>query len=250
MTTAPLAPPPVPADIGLVAALGIEVAPLIARLDRVRRYSADRRTIVEGELRGKLVAAILAGPGRSNAQRATKLLIAGHRPRWVVSAGFGGALDPSLKRDDLVFATEVIDPDGPRYLMDLKTAPDPAARSFPGALATVDAIVRTAREKADLRRATGASIVDMETSAVAAECDAQGVRLIALRVVSDEADVDLPPEIAAILGRTGGYRVGAALGAIWRRPSSLKDLLALREHATSAAQRLAKTLPAVFAQLS
>ncbi len=41
------------------------------------------------------------------------------------------------------------------------------------------------------------------------------------------------------MGESGSYRLGAALGAIWRRPSSLKDMLALREQAVEAADRLA-----------
>jgi len=59
----------------------------------------------------------------------------------------------------------------------------------------------------------------------------------------------LPPEIASILGRSGGYRVGAALGAIWRRPSSLKDMLKLRDHAGRAADRLASVLPVLIERL-
>src|SRR5437868_2254728 len=90
----PIAPPPTPADIGLVAALPMEVAPLLARLKGPRKYFSERHTIIEGELAGKLVAAIVAGPGRAAARRGTNLLLAGHRPRWVISAGYGGALDP------------------------------------------------------------------------------------------------------------------------------------------------------------
>ena len=80
----------------------------------------------------------------------------------------------------------------------------------------------------------------METSAVAALCSERGVRFLSIRVVSDEAEVDLPPEIATLMTRSGSYRVGAALRAIWNRPSSLKDFWALHEHAQEAADRLAR----------
>ena len=96
MTSGPsspeIAPPPVPADVGVVAALGIEINPFLARLSNVRKYSSERHTIVEGELSGKLVVAILSGPGRKAARRGAQLLLAGHRPRWMVSAGFGGVV--------------------------------------------------------------------------------------------------------------------------------------------------------------
>lgn len=245
-----LAPAPAPADVGLVAALGIEINPFLARLSKVRKYASERHTIVEGELAGKIVAAIVTGPGRKAARRGTQLLLGGHRPNWLLSAGFGGALAPELRRDDVVMGTAVVDPEGERLAIDLRLESDPnTPRFFPGTIVTADGIVRTASEKAELRARTGADVVDMETSAVATVCRERGVRFLAVRVISDEAAIDLPPEIAAILGRSGGYRVGAALGAIWKRPSSVKALWSLREHAISAADRLARVLPGIVGQL-
>ena len=68
-------------------------------------------------------------------------------------------------------------------------------------------------------------------------------------MISDEAGVDLPPEILAIVGPTGGLRLGATIGALWKRPSSVKDLLALRNHANEAAEKLAAFLVGTFARL-
>ena len=97
-----LAPAPVPADVGIVMALPIEAGYLTDSLKKVRKYSARSHTVVEGELAGKVVAVILAGVGRKAARAGAEVLIAGHRPRWLFSAGFAGALDPSLARNDLV----------------------------------------------------------------------------------------------------------------------------------------------------
>ena len=245
-----IAPPPLPADVGIVAALSIEINPFLARLENVRKYSTGRYTIIEGELAKKLVALVVTGPGRKNAARGAQLLLGGHRPSWLISAGFAGALDPEHRRNDVVFVDEVVDEDGFSHRIDVPVPDDPrAARLWVGKLVTVDAIVRTAAEKAALRDRTGAVAVDMETSAVAALGVERGVRFLAIRVISDEAGVDLPREIATILGRSGGYRVGAAIGAIWRRPSSLKDMWALREHAVAAADRLSRILAGVVAKL-
>ena len=241
------APPPVSADVGVVAALGIEVAPFLAKLGRVRKYSGPKVSVVEGEVAGKLVAVVLAGAGRARAQRGAEVLLDGHRPRWIVSAGFAGALDPTLRRNDLVLASGVVTLEGRRYGIDLAVPEGQGLRS--GRLLTVDEIVRTAAEKAELRRAHGADIVDMESSAVAALCAERGVRFLSARVVSDEAGTDLPPEVLAILGRSGGLRLGAAVGAIWKRPASVKDLLALRTHAAEAADALARFLLGAMARL-
>ncbi len=245
-----LAPPPVSADIGLVAALSIEVSPFFGLLGQVRRYSTQRHSVIEGELGGKIVVAILCGPGRKAARGAAELLIAGHRPRWLLSAGFGGALAPELNLYDIVVGNAVIDPEGTRLGIDIRLPADASNRRIrTSAIATVDAIVRTATEKAEIRRRTGADVVDMETSAVAGVCSERNIPFLAVRVISDEADKDLPPEIATILGRSGGYRIGATLGALWHRPSCVKDLWKLREHAIEASDRLADFLPGLIAQL-
>ncbi len=244
------APPPAPADIGVVAALAIEVAPLLARMERVRRYAGPRFSVVEGECGGQLVAVVLTGTGRARAQRGAEVLLDGHRPRWIVSAGFGGALDPSLRRNDVVLAREVVNLEGRRFAIDLTVPPGSESEGLrTGRLLTVDEIVRTAAEKAELRRRFEADLVDMETSAVAALCGDRGIPFLSVRVVSDEAGIDLPPEILSILGRSGGLRLGATLGALWKRPSSVKDLLGLRQHAVEAAARLSTFLVGTFPRL-
>jgi adenosylhomocysteine nucleosidase len=246
------APAPIAADVGLVAAMSIEVGFLLDRLKNVRHYSGAGHKVIEGEHAGKVIALIVGGMGRTAARRATQLLLDGHRPRWIVSTGFAGALDPALKRNDAVMPGIIVDLDGGEFHVDV-TVPEPPAprgpRLLTGRLLTVDAIVRTAAEKAELRQQFEADVVDMETSAVAAVCLERAVRFLAIRIVSDEAGIDLPKEIATLMTRSGSYVMGAALRAIWNRPSSVKDLWALHEHAHEAADRLADVALGAVAKL-
>lgn len=248
-----LAPPPAAADVGIVAALPIEVAPLLDRLKNRRKYSGPKWTITEGDLAGKLVALVVSGVGLASARRGVDVLVAGHRPRWVVSAGFGGALDPDLKRNDVVLARRVVSttPGETPLEIDLTLSDDPTARSSlrAGTVLTIDRIVRTPAEKAALRREHAGDVVDMETHAVAEYCAGRSIRFLGVRVISDDADSELPPEVLTILGPTGSFRLGATMGALWRRPSSVKDLLRLREHAHQAANRLAAVLPSLIERL-
>lgn len=244
------APMPASADVGVVAATAIEVGPLLARLANVRKYAGPKLTVVEGECAGKVVAVVLTGMGRARAQRGAELLLDGHRPRWIISAGFGGALDPDLKRNEVVLAREVVNLEGRRFAIDLAVPPESQAQGLrTGVLLTVDDMVRKATEKAELRARFQADVVDMETSAIAALCVDRGIRFLSVRVISDDASTDLPPEVIAIVGPTGGLRLGATIGALWKRPSSVKDLLVLRQHAIDAADRLASFLAGTFATL-
>ncbi len=252
MTSAslPKAPPPSPLDIGVVAATAIEVDPLLARFTNVRKYAGPKFTVIEGECAGKLVGLVLTGMGRARAQRGLEILLDGHHPRWVISAGFGGALDPALRRNDVFLPGEVVNLEGRRFTIGLTLPPGSEALGLrTGRLLTVDEFVRKASEKASLHQKFDAQVVDMETSSLAAHCGDRGVKFLAVRVISDEANVDLPPEIMAIVGPTGGLRLGATLGALWKRPSSVKDLLELRQHATEAAARLGDFLVETFPRL-
>ena len=253
MGSGTLAPPPAPADIGIVAALPIEVGPLLDQLKSRRKYHGPKWAITEGDLAGKLVALIVAGVSEKAARRGVEVLAAGHRPRWVISAGFGGALDPELKRNDVVLARRVGSVEPGRAPLDIDLALPSPAEGRPtvraGSVLTIDRIIRTPAEKAALRRDHGADVVDMETYAVALYCAERSIRFLGVRVVSDEAATELPPEILTILGPTGGFRLGAAVGALWRRPSRVKDLLRLREHAHEAADRLAAVLPPLIERL-
>jgi adenosylhomocysteine nucleosidase len=237
-----LAPAPVPADVGIITALPMEIEDFIDRLRGVRKYRAAALTLLEGEYNHKIVVVAVAGVGRPAARRAAELLLAGHRPSWMISAGFAGALNPALARNGLVLPGEILDPAGRRFPIE---PPGSLGTGIPftrGRLLTVDRLILDSAEKAELHRAFQADVVDMESSAVAAVCEERLVRFFAVRVISDDARADLPREVAGLLTRSGSYRVGAAIRAIWNRPSSLKDFWTLHERALEAADRLAKFL--------
>ena len=118
-----------------------------------------------------------------------------------------------------------------------------------GTLLTVDQVVLKASQKAELRAAFQADLVDMESSAVASVCRESLIRFLSIRVISDDAVTDLPREVASVLAHGGSYRVGAALRAVWQRPSSLKDFWGLYEHAIEASGRLAKFVSSCLDEL-
>jgi len=235
-----VAPPPVPADVGIVAALPIEVEDLILGLKKVRKYQSATVPVIEGEHGGKIIAVATGGPGRPAARRAAEVLLIGHRPRWIISAGFAGALNPAFSRNDLVLPDEVIDAQGVRHSVDQPPALGAGCPHAGGTLLTLDQLVLRSEEKKELRRTFSADLVDMETSAVAAVCDERLVRFLSIRVISDDAHADLPGEVAVLLSHQGSYRVGAAMRALWKRPSSIKDFWTLYERALEAAGRLAQ----------
>ncbi len=112
-----------------------------------------------------------------------------------------------------------------------------------GPLLTADHVVRLPEERKSLFQRYGALAVDMETFAVAEVCRRRQVAFSSIRVINDLADERLPRDVEHLLAqKTGAARLGAALGAVWQRPASLKDMYQLRENALIASGRLAQFL--------
>jgi adenosylhomocysteine nucleosidase len=237
------------ADVGIVAALALEVAPLVERCSKVRKYVGASFTFRGGRYDAAKIAFVESGMGFARARAATQALIDGHTPKWVISAGFSGALLPEMKVGDIAIANALADTHGHELSVDLKMPEDRARGLYVGRLLTADRLVRTVEEKRQLAAQTGAIAVDLESLAVAQVCRDAKTRFLAVRVISDDLSADLPPEVLTVVGSSGYLRMGAALGALWKRPSSFSDLWKLRETAHVAAERLATFLDGVVLQL-
>ncbi|MFM8893200.1 MAG: hypothetical protein ACKOTB_16560, partial [Planctomycetia bacterium] len=80
-------------------------------VDRVHFTAADL-SIHEGVVAGRRGAWCVAGAGAAAAARATRLLVDGHGPSAVISAGFAGGLDPALARGSVVLPRRAISTSG------------------------------------------------------------------------------------------------------------------------------------------
>ena len=239
---------PAHAEIGIVSALPIETGPLMSRCDRQRKYRTGRFQLRGGRYDGIRLVLIETGLGFARAREATELLIREHTPDWVLSCGFSGALSSDLAIADIVVADLIRDMHGNELRIDIQMPPGP--RLHVGPILVSDQMIRLVEEKQALFERFGCVAVDMESLAVAQVCQEHSRRFLAIRAISDDLSVDLPPEILSIMGDTGGVRLGATVGAIWKRPSSLKDMWTLREKANRAAARLADFLDGVVHQLA
>lgn len=229
----------------IVFALPVEADGFAALATHRRETRAAAATIHEGVVEGRRVAWCVSGTGRAAAAAATRLLIAGHRPRLIVSAGLAGGLDPALRRGDAVAATVAVAEGEPRpiSLSPFEHEHGPGTGTERLAIVTVDRVVATAAAKRLLAAAAAAQLVDMETHAVAAVARDAGLPCASIRVVSDTADEDLPPEVAALAAApSAARRLGLALGAIGRRPRAAFDLWRVWEHAVVDGRTLADAL--------
>jgi adenosylhomocysteine nucleosidase len=237
---------PKPCHLGFVFALGIESGCLEDLLEGKVAIRGQDFVLWEGGLNGRRVAMVLSGPGRRSAARAAEILIDGHRPQRVISAGFAGALCPKLTRNDILLADRLLAADCEEIPLELPSGLS-ATLARPGVhrgpLLTADQVVRLPRERQALFDRFRAMAVDMETIAVAEVCRRREMPFSAVRVINDVFDETLPRDVGYLLAqKPGAAQMGAALGTIWRRPGSVKELYRLRENALVASGRLAKFL--------
>jgi adenosylhomocysteine nucleosidase len=238
------------ADIGLVCALPLELSEFIGKCSKVKTYTGGSFTF-RGGFYGKIrIAMVESGPGCARARRATAALLDAHSPRWIVSTGFCGALVPDLKIGQIVVANEVVNASGDSLKIDLGMTSDDSHGLRVGRTLTVDRMVRSVKEKTNLSEMSQAIAVDMETFEIARLCQDRKTRFMAVRAVSDDLSGDLPSEVLTLVGETGSVRIGAVIGALWKRPGSYKDMWRLRENAILASEHLAKFLDGVVKQLN
>jgi len=238
-------------DVGVVFALAAEQGCFEDRLTEVRTTQSSAGIVRVGTLHGRTVVTLVAGAGRQAAARGCEALLVGHRPHLVISAGYCGGLQPQAKQFDVVVADRIVGLDGAQRTIDaevLRMLQLPGA--CVGSFVEVDHIVARAVDKQALGKQTGSLACDMESAAVAEVCASRLRPMAAVRVVSDACDADLPDDLEPLMRSQSPARIaGAVLGALWRRPSSVKDLLRLKETALVAAEKLAAFLVDVVARL-
>jgi hopanoid-associated phosphorylase len=189
-------------------------------------------------------ARIAAGPGVDvvcsgcDPARLRVLLdkVAPSRYSGVISFGVSGALDPALRPGDILVATEIRSDAG------AWTLGSPFSRAVVGrlgggagsgnghapiqaAFAGVNAPVIAAVSKAQLRHATGAAAVDMESHVVASFGAAVGLPVCAIRVISDPAHRCLPALATRALKANGRVDLAAIAASLAGNPRQIPLLI-------------------------
>src|SRR5258708_5073164 len=171
----------------------------------------DAQFTRESQWRGDRWIMIANGPGPRLVTRALekKMEVTG-----LISTGFCGALDPSLRVGDIV-------------------------RGGPDVVHSVDRVASTAAEKRALHAETGARAIEMESAAVRAKAAEWGVHYDCIRAVSDTADEDMPLDFNRYRDADGRFsRTRIALAAMLHPFSVMPRLTRLDRNCRVAAEAL------------
>jgi len=228
-------------------ALDSEFAPW-RRLRHFRR-SDGPVPIYESHVGSVRLRVVLTGVGQRAATSAAETVFR-DKPDLCIVSGFAGGLSEALAVTDIIVPVHVSGPGGAPIACDrsaLEVALSCGARRV-DALYTAPAIVVTAAEKRQL--STMAEAVDMESRTILAESQQRNIPGLAVRAVSDTANVDLPLDLNRTLGPHGDINRNRLLAALLRRPKALPDLVRLGVTGYRAATALSVFLDMYFMRVA
>lgn len=176
---------------------------------------------------------LVTGMGARNAESCLDRFLVAHHPRWIVTAGFAGGLDPEFPRGTVGVSSD------PGFL--------DAALSKGSGLRRMSfhesrRVVHTTAAKADLHRTSACQAVDMESGTIRRISMARGIPSATIRVVSDDATEDLPLDFGSLMGpddRIDWVRLALLLLG---SPSLIPRLIRFQGQLRPCADRLAKAL--------
>jgi adenosylhomocysteine nucleosidase len=193
---------------------------------------------------------VATGIGATNAQHAAEAVISTEYSFCIVS-GFAGALKATVKLGDVVVAEKVQHAGkGGRVVCarNLVTRAAQDGATSISTLLTADHVVNTAAEKQ--RLSPFAEAVDMESFSILNVARARNVPAVAIRVVSDSFDQDLPVDIDTMVDAEGNVKIGGVARYVARHPLTLPALVRLGRETKTAAEALAHFLEAYIKKLS
>ena len=204
--------------------------------------------VPSGGYRGRLgdspVVAVVTGMGTARAGRGVAALLDAVAVDRVVVVGIAGSLDAGSVIGDLIRPEVVVDgATGARH-----TPEQLESAGVGGVLWTSDELVSDPRTAADLR-SQGVVGLDMETAAVADECERREVPWSVYRCISDRVtDGILDDELLALTRPDGTADARAVTAHLARHPGRVPDLVRMARAAKLAAgQAAAASVTAVAA---
>jgi len=180
-------------DVAVIFATQSESGGVEDLLQDVRRTRGSSFVVAQGTFGERRVVIAVSGVGHDRARQATSAVILGHKPRWVVSAGFAGGLQPALRKGDIVMVDQIVDAHGKRLTIDLHVDADQLRLHrglHVGRILSVDQLVPKPNDKESLGQKHDALSVDMESIVVAEVCREERVRFLGIRIISDAVDED------------------------------------------------------------
>jgi len=223
-------------ELLLVAAEQRELAGLLSHCRNIVRLGWPVNFAGAAELNGRTFLVVTNGWGSARAAEACDVAFNERRPAACISAGFCGALAPSLKAGEIFIARSVENSNcSLSYEARMPYHCRPAAC---GKLVTLDRVAQSAAQKQILYE-QGWQAVDMEAVGVAARAYDFGVPFYCIRAVTDLAEESFRLDFNNLSPKNGLPSRAALLQEVLKRPYPVAlELLRLYKRSRLASKTL------------
>ncbi len=174
--------------IAVTFALPAESSEFICLLQNRARLRSAGIERITGTLHGQSVCVMHTGVGEKSTRARLGSFLEGQTPGLLISAGFAGALRETMQVGDLLlaenFSTAALLANARAALSENQIAVT--------SLTTAHAVIDSVDTRRQIRDATGAAAVDMETEFIAELCAARGIPMLSLRAITDTPSSPFP----------------------------------------------------------
>ncbi len=209
------------ADIGLICTLRGEMEQILKDMKIESKTGKADREFYKGMLDGKKVILVRSPMGKVNNAITAQLLTNHFNVDTIISIGFAGALEESLKIGDVVVSTDAIQHDFGAvkpYGFIWAKSPDigrpgeinpkrwTASKDYKyGIIVSGDQFIASEEKREWLKKKFGALAVDMGAAAIYEVCKQNGIKCLFIRVISDNADIEGRVDFDSAV-QAGNYR--------------------------------------------
>ncbi len=216
---------------------------------KLRARVGDGVAIHQSEIGGVNVDFVVTGMGAENASRCAEILM---RKSYdlVIAAGFAGALRSDLNAGEVIASSAVQQLNSRQTInsnRDLVARAAANGAKIIETLVSVDNIVATVEQKSQL--APFANAADMESFAILSAANTHSIPAVAIRVISDSLQQDLPAGVDALVHDAGGVHVPGVVKYFAGHPLAVPAVLRLGRRSKSAAETLKRFLESYIRSL-
>ncbi len=183
---------------------------------------------------------VVTGMGSRNANRAIEAFLRDRHPRWVITAGFAGGLDPGFPRGTVGISSD------PAFIDSVELS---RLDLTPMTFHESASVIPTPSAKADLHRQSGDHAVDMESATIRRICHGRGIPSATIRVISDDANEALPLDFGSLMGPDDRMDWTRLALTLIRCPSLVPELIRFQQRLSECSEHLAEVLVKVVQHL-
>lgn len=220
------------------------------KLRDLRELKSGAVTLHQAHVGRTEVDFVVTGMGAKNATRVANVVMA-QRYAVCIASGFAGALKPEHGIATILVAAAAQQIGKPKTIQSsqqLVVAAQRAGAFRSNLFLTSDSVIRTAAQKAKLSPLADA--VDMESFAILSAAHEHNIPAVAIRVISDTSERDMPVFLDTVVDDKGRVKVGGLVRKVVSHPVQLPALIRLGRDSKAAAEALGHFLEAYIKKLS